>query len=213
MLFKLGDVVGHVVDLEQVEVPHLAGQDPLEGLAHAHRQHLPVDEGVVDRARHRAVVCPALGGVDGSADQLPGRQLQPVFLHRRLQSFHVVIAHLVAETTRAAVDLYHHLTLPQAERFRYLRIVHLFDDVYLQEVIPTTQRTHLRKAPLLGASAHRAGIGAGQAALLLRVVQILLPRQPPFQRPLRTLCHQFVQLSLGDAHASFPTHAAGAGLV
>ena len=37
----------------------------------------------------------------------------------------------------------------------------LFDDVYLQEVIATAQRTHLRPAPFLGAGAHSAGIGAG----------------------------------------------------
>ena len=37
VLLELSDVVGHVVDLEQVEAAHLASQHLLEGLAHAHR--------------------------------------------------------------------------------------------------------------------------------------------------------------------------------
>ncbi len=133
--------MGHVVHHLHAEIaPGVAAQHPLERPPRPVGDELAVAEGVVRRRRHRAQVVLPLPGADGGASELLVRQVDAVLLGRLLHHVQVVLARLMAQAPRAAVDEGQHLPRPaDAHRLGRLRVEHLVDDLYLQEVVAGAQ--------------------------------------------------------------------------
>jgi hypothetical protein len=58
---EFGDVVRHFIDGTQADLGRAHAERLFQGLARVVGDDLPVSEGVIDRAPHRAKVAPAFG--------------------------------------------------------------------------------------------------------------------------------------------------------
>ena len=77
----LGDVYKRqVIDLEQIEVLHLAGQHGAKSLTNLVRQQLAVGKGEIGRAAHGRVIGLPLWRLQRRADQLAVRQMDAVLV-------------------------------------------------------------------------------------------------------------------------------------
>src|SRR5690606_8690925 len=150
VLLLLGDVVGDVVDELQAQLRPRPAEHGLERLTHLHRQELAVREAEVRRGPHRAQVRLPLGRVDRRAGELPVGQADAVALRHALEPAQVVVADLVAEAARAAVDQYRDVALLEAERRGGPAVLDALDELDLDEVVA---RAH--GAALVGAAPAR----------------------------------------------------------
>ena len=111
--------------------------------------------------------------IERRANQLPVGQLIAVTVAGPLELLDVVGGHLVPQAAAAAMNLHHDLTGAQTERIRRLRVEDLGNDVDFGEMVARTQRADLSHPAFFGVLAHLVRIGAGHAAALFGVRDIL----------------------------------------
>ncbi len=210
VLLDLRHVVGDVVNLVDAVVVHLAGQGVLEALADEMGQQLAVTEGEVSRALHRRQVVLPLWAAQRGANQLAVGQLDVVLVHDALEAGHVVSAHLVAEAARAAVNLGHDLARKEAHAPGSRLVEDLIHYIDLDEVVARAQRAQLVAGALVGAGADLAGIGSGDATVLLSAVEVGLGGIALLQRPARPVDDHVLQLLLSQREPAASTDAVGA---
>ena len=113
-----------------------------------------------------------LRAVDRGAGQLAVGQVDAVLLGRLAEQGQGVVAHLVAQAARAAVDHDADHVLFQAHDRGRLLVEDVIDDLHLEEVVAGAQRAALVRAALEGAVADGIRVGAVEPALGLGVLDV-----------------------------------------
>ena len=118
----------------------------------------------------------------------------------------MVLAHLVAEATRAGVD--RDREPPNLETARRPRsaVVDGVDALQLQEVVARAERTELTRAALEGARRDVRRIRPGHAAPLLLAVQILDAAEPLLDHPVGAARKQPLQVLAAHAQPRAAPH-------
>src|SRR5262249_11372019 len=208
MLLELGDVVTDVVDQVHLQRLPLLAEDVLEDLAGLLHQQLPVAPGIIRRRPHGADVVSPLRAVHRRTRELTVGQLDAVLLRHAAQHGQGVVAHLVAEAARAAVDHHADHVLFQPQHRRGFLVEDLIDDLHFEEVVARAERAALLGAAGQGEVADVVGHGTVEAALGLGVLDIAARRQAAADQVARALGHELPQLLLVELVAA---RAAGAG--
>src|SRR5439155_22578606 len=136
--------------------------------------------------------------------ELAIRDLQAVLrLHRVEEDFWVVRRHLVAEAAAPAVEHDDHLIRPRdPEPGREVGIGDTLGTRHLdlQIVVARAERAELISAALERARAHPRDVGTGEAAALLRPVEVLLGGEAAAATPARALLEHVGELRLAELH-------------
>ncbi len=193
VLLDLGDVVGHVVNQFQPQVPGAELEDLLEGLPHPVGDQLPVGKGEIGRRRHGPQVLLRLRRGERGAAELPVRQFDAVLGRGLEHHLDVVVAHLVAQTPGTGMDDGRHLILEEPQGRGQLLIENLQDVAHFDEVVAGAERAQLVLAPVHGELADPLRVGPVNLAVGLDVVQVLLTAEAVFHRPAGPLAHHLFQ--------------------
>ena len=142
--------MGHVVDeVHPQGFPRLP-EDLGEDLASLPHEQLPVAPGEVGRGPHRAEILLALVAMDRGAGQLPVGQFDAVLGGHFAEIGQRIIANLVAQAARAAMDHHADLVQLQAHRAGGRFVADFRHDLHFQEMVARAERAALvaRRAPM-----------------------------------------------------------------
>ena len=159
VLLELGDVVGHVIN--QIHAQLLPGtvEYGFEALAGLPHQKLAIAPGEVCCSAHRAEIVLALLAADRGADELLVGQVNAIFCRRAAQRSQRIVADLITQAARAAVDHHADHVLFQSHHLGRFFVEHLIDNLHLQKMIARAERATLAAATLQGSLADIVGLG------------------------------------------------------
>ena len=197
---EFADVVAHVVDHLDTQVPRRALQHLGKGPAHRVGDELPVGKGEVGGAGHGADVFARPWGTEGRAAQLPVGDGDAVLLRRPLHGLDGIVAHLVAQPARAGVDGDGELVLEQPQGAGHLVVVDLGDVIDFHEMVTRTDAAELRASALQGTLADVLRLGARQAAVFFRVLQVARRAVALRHRPTGTALENALQIRMRQPH-------------
>jgi hypothetical protein len=108
--------------------------------------------------------------------------LDPVLRHRREHRSDVVRADLVPEAARAAVDHHADLITTEAERCRCAIVVHVLDELNLEEVVARPEASDLTESPRERAVAHVRRIGVAHRTPVFAQLEVAFHAVSSFDR-------------------------------
>ena len=133
------------------------------------------------------------------ARKLAIRQRDAVLPARLAHHAQVILADLVSEAARAAVDHHRDLVLRQSERVRDALVVDFGDVLQLGEVIARSERAELRPAPFLRAIRDQFRIRVRQAAAFFDVIEVRRVAEPARDRPRGAAREDLTEILAGEA--------------
>jgi len=201
--------VGDVVNLVEIEARDLSGQCLFKGLADTVCQHLTVGKGEIGRAGHGVKILLPFLGFKGRAYQLAVGKLDAVVAHCLLKTGDIILADLVAEAARAAMDLHYRLVGEQSQTLGHGLIKNLGNPVDLNEVVARAESANLVTATLPCLMRNVLRVGAWHAAKLLRVLQILHAGVAVLFCPARTFHQHLIQFGVLQLDFTMDSNSAG----
>ena len=210
---ELGDVVADIIDRANARLTGGNVERLHHGLLGEVHDDLPVREGVIRRAAHGAEIRLSLSAGDRRAGELPVRDGDVVFFRRLLGDLQIIVADLVPESPRPAVDQDDDAVGFQPEHARGIGMENLVDASDFKEMIARSQRAQLVGPALPGTFVHCGRVGIRNAAVLFDEVELCGRPETVLRGPARALDGDVFQIPAAQLRDRFRGSDTGRNIV